>query len=549
MILPALLLVFVLAAAGCNGNENGQEDVPGDEMTEVDPVEIEAEDEETIDLPEDTVKEEIPPDLIEEDITEEEEMVELTWTECDTSEWPLGYPFPPGDMECTIIEVPLNHDEPGGERIQLTVGRQKARLFPTGKAIFNFAGGPGGTSVGQSGTIPVYLPRLRDTFDLVYVDQRGTGGSGYMDCPGGYPETRAAWEACADAYGDYDLNHYLTVDAAHDIDLVRRILGYDDIYLRGGSYGTRMALEYMRQYPEHVAVAVLDGIAPPDIDLVGLSIASFDVGVDLLVQDCEADTNCLAVSPTLEADLIARREEIRATPRPIIVDGSPTVENEELYLIFLEAFLYTSRWRYRVPRAIHDAAGGDNSAWNRMMSEASGYTITDPSRSLPPDFTLPENPPRPAPPPPYFLARDYIAPGILITVICAEWFPNSGGVEALRTIIEEQTWGNGGGYIHVAEACAAWDVDPIDAALRQPVTSDLPTLLLSGEIDLNTWPEWGERAAGTLSDGSHFVVPYASHSTISVTCAARIMSEFFLFDGRIEDVDASCLESISHPAW
>jgi pimeloyl-ACP methyl ester carboxylesterase len=538
LLLAALMFLF----SACNGSGGGESDAAGDDAAAED-VSVEEVEDIAAEEADDAAEEDAPADMPVED-AEEEELVELIWTACDTTEWPLGYPLPPADVECTTIDVPLVHGDPASGFITLTVARQKARLHPTGRAIFNFAGGPGGTAVGQSGTIPRYMPMVRDAFDLIYVDQRGTGGSGYMDCPGGYPETTAQWEACAARYSDYDLNHYLTVDAAHDIEAVRRALGYDRIYLRGGSYGTRMGLEYMRQYPDSIVAVVLDGLAPPDLDLFGLSIESFDRGVAMLVEDCAADADCLAVSPTLAEDLAARREALIAQPRPILVSGMADVEDEELYLIFLEAFLYYAQWRYRVPEAVHLAVSGDNSQWNRLMSEASGYTITDRARS---SAALPA-PLRPMPPSVHGWARDYVSPGLFITVACAEFFPNSGGIAALQAILDGQTWGMGT-YLDLAEACDAWDVDPIDASLRRAVVSDLPTLLMSGEIDLNTWPEWGDMAAGTLSGGTHLVVPYATHSVVSVTCASSIMSQFLLADGRIGDVDTACLETIPHPGW
>jgi pimeloyl-ACP methyl ester carboxylesterase len=544
-----LWLSAVMAAlffsAGCGGNGEG-EDAAEDREGEQDAVQ--EGDEGEPDARSDAPGEDGAGDQVEEDAAEEELPPELAWGPCDTTNWPDGYPLPAAGVECTLIDVPFDYDDPGAGTVTLTVARHKSRAFPTGRAIFNLAGGPGGTSVGQSGTIPIYMPDARDDFDLVYVDQRGTGGSGYMDCPGGYPETEAEWEACAGAYGDVDLNHYLTVDAAHDLNFVRRRLGYDRIYIRGGSYGTRLGLEYIRQHGDTVVAAVLDGLAPPDIDLFGESVHAFDHGVELLAADCSADAACLAVCPDVVADLMARREALRASPRPILVDGVGTVEDEEVYLMFLEAFLYYSMWRYRVPRAVHAALGGDNSLWNRMMSEAYGGTITDASRSHGADRCAPDFPMKIRPKKPITLGRDYVAPGLFITVVCAEWFPNSGGLDALRAMAAAQTWG-GQTYVDLAQACAAWKVRPIDASLRQAVTSDLPVLLMSGEIDLNTYREWGDHAAETLPDGTHVVVPYATHSTISVECASRIMVQFLRSDGQMSSVDTSCIDSLTPPAW
>ena len=52
-----------------------------------------------------------------------------------------------------------------------------------------------------------------------------------------------------------------------DLDAVRQALGAERINLVGASYGTRAALEYMRQFPRAVRRAVLDGVAPADMVL------------------------------------------------------------------------------------------------------------------------------------------------------------------------------------------------------------------------------------------------------------------------------------------
>jgi pimeloyl-ACP methyl ester carboxylesterase len=524
------IVLGLLAALGCDSSS---------------PASDAADDDGALDVEEDGGTD-AAPDVEETEDGEADVPPELVWRPCDTSDWPAGYPTPAAGVECTTVDVPLDYDDPPAGTIPLTVALHRARRSPTGKAVFNLAGGPGGSSVAQSGTIPLYMPLLRDQFDLVYVDQRGTGRSDYMDCPAGYPETGADWVACAAHYATRDLNHYLTEDAAHDLNTVRERMGYDRIYIRGGSYGTRLGLEYLRQHGDTVVAAVLDGLAPPDVDLFGESVPLFDHGVDLLVADCSADPACLAVSPTLLDDLRARRELLRATPRPIAFDGYADVENEDYYLMFLEAFLYTADWRYRVPRAVHQAMLGDNTPWNQLMSEATGYTVTDRAKSAPV-----RRPPAPidwVPRVRHELAQDYVAPGLFITVVCAEWLPNSGGAAALRTLLGLQEWQDDT-HVVLAESCAAWNVEPLSAELRGAVVSDVPSLLMNGAIDLNTPQEWGPLAAATLSNGTNLVVPYATHSTISVSCAAQIISRFLIADGDITVVDTSCLGTIPAPRW
>jgi len=475
----------------------------------------------------------------------------LDWSDCGTRDWPDGYPTPLNGVECTRIEVPLDHGAPDGATLSLQVARHASRGEGRSEAVFQLAGGPGGGSVWQSGTIPLLLRGLRDRFDIVYVDQRGTGDSSPLDCPstspygGSWPYTEEGWLACAEALADYDLDHFLTEDAAHDLDLVRQALGYQRIHLRGGSYGTRLALEYVRQHPDHAGQVVLDGVATPDLDLVGESVRTFELGVDLLVEECAADADCSELVPDLGDALQTRREQLGDRPRRITYDGYPYEEDEDLFLQFLSAFLHTSMWRYRIPRALADALDGETRLWNRLMSEASGAVIDDDVRRQKGGREAPfDLRPRPT----HALARSYVAPGLFMNVICAEWMPNAGGIERLEALVDEAEWGDSD-RVMWARVCEEWPVTPVDEELRQPVRSDLPMLLVSGEHDLNTPPAWADRAMETLPSAIHLVVPRATHSTMQVPCAAGIMTDWFLEDGDAERVDKTCLEEIPHPGW
>jgi pimeloyl-ACP methyl ester carboxylesterase len=477
---------------------------------------------------------------------------QLVWAVCDTSVWPDGYPKPASGVQCAMVPVPLDWSQPDGEKMSLRIARHESKAFPTGKAIFQLAGGPGGGSVFQSGLIPMYFSALRDTFDVVYVDQRGTGGSGYLDCSRGYPGAQAEWEACADEHAGEPLQHYLTLDAARDLDFVRRVLGYDKIYVRGGSYGTRLGLEYMRQFGDNLVAVVLDGLAPPDWDFAASVITATDVSLQWLLDDCAADAACTSVSPQLPQDLATYRASVRAHPRAISVGGQPYSEGESFFLSALGGALAYGDIRYDVPRAIHDAVGGDTDLWNSLLSYLFGVTVRDAAgKVLPPDGM------RSLPAKRLDLARrlarrdwlgiDYVAPGTYATVSCAEWIPNTtlAAAEALHGL---QTWDDGA-FLDFVAACSAWPVSPIPAELRAPVTSTVKTLLLSGGIDITTPAAQGEHVLATLPNATHLVVPNTTHSTMGVPCVSGIITAYFRADGDMAQVDTACLTEIGHPSW
>ncbi len=475
----------------------------------------------------------------------------LTWTACDTSVWPAGYPKPASGVQCTFIEVPVDYKKPGGKTMKLRVGRHKSYSFPTGKAVFNLAGGPGGAASYQAGVIPLYMPGLRNKYDLLYVDQRGTGGSDRLACAGGYPDNTSEWITCAGEINGKPLDHYLTETAAHDLDMVRKRLGYKKVYLRGGSYGTRMGLEYIRQYGDKVTAAVLDGLAPPDWDIFAHNTEALQDAIDKLVADCNKDSKCKAAAPDLAADLSARRAAIKKTPRPISVGGQLTYETEAYFIMFLHAMLDRTSTYYQVPRAIHKTQTGDNALWNQLMSKLWGYTVVD-AKAMPPwtpGILAASPPPRPLRVHPWPLSQvEYVAPGLLLTVMCAEWFPNSGGLDKLKAKMTTKTWVRQSA-LELPSACSSVKVKPVSATLRKAVTSKVKTLLLSGEIDIRTPASMGTHAAKTLQNSVHVVIPYASHSTISSTCAVKMITDFFDSNGDVKGLDTSCTKSVSHPGW
>jgi pimeloyl-ACP methyl ester carboxylesterase len=372
--------------------------------------------------------------------------------------------------------------------------------------------------------IPWLLEGLTDRFDMVFVDQRGAGGSGYLGCERDF--TSEDWAACGAEHADKGLSDYLTVHAAHDIEAVRRRLGYDKVYLFGLSYGTRVALEFLRQHEESAAAVVLDGVVPPDVDFIAQMMQNTDRGVDRLVAECEASVSCRAVSPRLLADLQSWRERVRDNPRLIQVNGDTYGEDESLFRLALEKLLQRREWRYRVPRAIHQAVGGKFSLWNALLSEVTGLKITSPAGGFGPS---------------------YVAPGLYVTIFCAEFLPGS-ALDQLDRLRQEVRWGTSSD-LEMIGVCDDWGVNAAPPSQRQAVRSAVPTLLLSGDLDLQTISEWGDRAAATLSRGTHLVVSHTAHETVKNPCVSQIIMQFLREGGAMERVDTSCLSTIQPDRW
>lgn len=193
-------------------------------------------------------------------------------------------PCPPADnIEdglCGTWEVFENRDAAAGRRITLRVVVLPAlSINPASDPVFILAGGPGQAASELTEAIRVPFRQVNRDRDLVFVDQRGTGGSNPLTCEldEEAPEDALLLDPMADellrarvveqlgacvASLDADPRFYTTPIAMDDLDDVREALGYDTVNLWGGSYGTRAGLVFLRRHPDRVRTAILDGVAP-----------------------------------------------------------------------------------------------------------------------------------------------------------------------------------------------------------------------------------------------------------------------------------------------
>jgi pimeloyl-ACP methyl ester carboxylesterase len=176
-----------------------------------------------------------------------------------------GLPKPDG-FRCGSIEVPYEREDAsiGKTTVGFAVRPRDHRDEPSKGAIFAAEGGPGYSG---SGSVTAYTHLFRGLLkrrELVVVDQRGTGLSEPIECPdlqkGRGPEFIVAAQ-CARRLGDRATS-YRTAAMADDIDDVRKALGYDEITLYGDSYGSFLAQSYAYRYPDRLNALVLDSTYP-----------------------------------------------------------------------------------------------------------------------------------------------------------------------------------------------------------------------------------------------------------------------------------------------
>jgi pimeloyl-ACP methyl ester carboxylesterase len=134
-----------------------------------------------------------------------------------------------------------------------------------------------------------------------------------------------------------------------------------------------------------------------------------------------------------------------------------------------------------------------------------------------------------------WIASPTFATGMHLSVICAEDIPFGGGeVEALSA----DTFLGVHLYERYSAACQRWARGPIPPGFREPVTSTVPVLVISGERDPVTPAAWGEEVAAYLSNSRHIVVPSGGHG-ITGPCTLE-MQHRLISDGSVDDLGSSC---------
>lgn len=432
---------------------------------------------------------------------------------------------------CGVVEVPEDRSNPEGRTIALDVLVLPA-TEPGGPPdpLFILAGGPGQAATDLAPLLARALENVHRRRDLVFVDQRGTGDSNPLTCDLLEDElafadavpvevTEDDWRTCL-ADMDAAPEHYLTAVAMDDLEEVRRALGYGQINLWGGSYGTRAASVFLRRHPGSVRAAVLDGMAPVDMQIPLHFAGDAQRALDLLIEACEQDTGCAARFPGLGDGIRELLDSLdRDPPRRFRVRHPRTGEWEEIPFPrptaagVLRAVLYSPAYSALAPLIVESARNGD---FGPLL------TLADPA--VGPDLSL----------------------GMFLSVLCAEDLP---------FVDSEQAFEAAGGTVFDAvaveqmqEACAVWPRGELPPGYREPVRSDAPVLLLSGELDPVTPPRWGEHAAATLSGARHVVVPGAAHGTLTIGCVPELIAEF-LDSADPGTLDTSCLDGLARPRF
>ncbi len=430
------------------------------------------------------------------------------------------------DFQCGTLSVAENPDQVNGRKIDLNIVRLPALSHsPKPDPVFVLAGGPGQASTEIVNAVSPWMRLVNRERDFVFVDQRGTGKSNPLDCLGPddidftldyqqqVEQQKQSLKTCLQDY-EADLPFYTTPYAADDIAAVSKALAYQQINLWGASYGTRFALEIMRRHSSLVRSAVLDSVAPVGINLPQYLLPDADKALQALIDVCHQQQACAERYPNLSEQTRQLIAQLDSEPRQLSVVHPLKGEPFEIYLdgqVFaslLRLGLYMRDLSPTIPLIIDSAINNNFTPLMTLLSlseEVSGG----------------------------------ISLGLQQTILCAEDVANIQQEVAIAedSILQLKSLAS------VEEICEFWPQGKLPDDYFEPLSSDLPTLLLSGELDPVTPPRWGEKAAQTLSQHLHVVVAGAHHNVSHLGCTPELINNFY--DSlKLENVDTSCTDNI-----
>lgn len=435
--------------------------------------------------------------------------------------------------ECGELTVRENPDDVNSPELVLSVLRLPAiSPVPAQDPLFLIQGGPGGSSIALAAQVHGYFADVRKHRDLVFVDQRGTGKSNPFACEslseddkhltdsGQMEKYVALMRACAQQYQE-QLPFYTTPYAVNDLDQVREALGYTHINVWGASYGTRVALEYARQYPQHARALVLDGVAPTSMALPKFFARDAMTALEAMNKACSAQVDCVAEYGDIvqQAEMIAQSLlEAQRRNSPWVVNFEhPRHQQMETLTITPRKFsslvfsaLYSRDLTVLLPRAINSAAQGDF----RLLAALS-VLASEKSMDL------------------------NISDAMHFSVVCNEdWHFISD-----RDVQQSSAFFGLNRLKDMAAVCKFWPKAKMPNYYWQAVRSDTPTLMLSGKYDPVTPALWADQVAETLSASTHLLVPGGNHIVSTEGCVPQVIAQF-VEQGNMKNINTDCIQHI-----
>lgn len=444
-------------------------------------------------------------------------------------------------FEFGYVTVPEQHARPGGPVIQLAVARFKSFSDnPVPDPLVLNTGGPGDSNMdqfipamagpmgqavlGQRDVVIIELRGLRyskpalmcdEVFEaqlsMIGKDIRGKEANQIL-----LTAIRASYD-CFQKEG-INLSAYNNVETAADIAMIMTTLGYDKFNMFGSSAGTIIAQHVMRDYPQRLRSVILNAAVPFGQPFFRNMMSNASESLERMFEQCQADQACNAACPDMEKKFFAYLEQLNKEPVTIPVKNPESGEEVNFVLNGdrLSTWIFTSMYlNTQIPYSLSKLMAGDYSELQnsaniffpmRNFSYGLSYTVFS-SESL--DFTV----------------EDIEVGGRY-----------SAFVDGMSMFFGPKL---------LAKANEFLKVKPLESSLLKPLKSDIPTLILNGQMDHVLPTAYIKDMASNLSNGYMYLFPGVAHSPIDAGPCAFMMAMEFLADPT-KAPDSACMKDFKH---
>lgn len=434
----------------------------------------------------------------------------------------------PEDLEVECAEMRTN-PERGQFVLPVVIIRDNSPDHRDDPLVY-LAGGPGNSSYLEADNVDhwFYWADIAGlSRDLILVDQRGTGLSRprfhcytYQDFVRNTlrenlplrEEHKAALAAVEECVGQmevlgYSLNNYSTTQSAGDMNDLMQALGYDEWNVMGGSYGSRLALEWLRQSDNRIRAAILDSVYPLDKGSLAEWPSLLHNSFEYFWRACEKGILCGSSQPNPDGGLESRfwraMAVLKETPVTLSVplwDGGwpvKTVLNDHRFLGMVYSALYDDTLYTDIVRAIDEVLNGGETALQKLAAHSVNSELA-----------------------PEFSTMVYLA------VDCAE-SPDVSEKEFRDMRARYPKWSAYTEYAWQYDMCRPIPRRADLEAFKKPVQTKVPTLILSGGFDPVTPAAWAEELAARLPAAQRWHLDRAGHGVVaSSACVHESLRKF-----------------------
>lgn len=360
-------------------------------------------------------------------------------------------------IQCGTLTVLENRLAPSGRHLLLNLFvLPHTGSGPSREPVFILKGGPGEAATANVEDLARSLRALRAEHDVVLLDQRGTAGTHRLNCEVAdrrFLVPRDPGKCLARLSAQADLRMYSTAQFVEDLETARSTLGYQQISLYGGSYGTRAAYEYARKHPSRVRSVVLVSPAPSSMRVLDSFEGDGRRALTALIMDCSSNRSCAKAFPDFAAQLNEVAEQLK----------------DPYHVLGIQFLQYSSATLRYIPLLVSEAAHGRREPLDRAIADV---------RSS-------------------FIAQ--LSIGLNLAVFCSEELPRSNAAHVSPLRLEYQI------------ACAGWPRAEVstDAAASNKLIP--PALIVFGEFDPVTSARWAKVMADQFRESRILVIPREAH--------------------------------------